>query len=139
QNNIKKGLKPHILIFAVLKKCGFMSITSGIQQAVIQGLAQLFNQPFSAKDFQINQTKPEFEGDYTVVLFSLLKPLKQSPDALGKTLGEHLIQTYPALLSSFNVIKGFLNLTVTDAYWASVLNDHYMNAAYGKKEKKGKT
>ena len=49
-----------------------MSVTSGIQQAVIKALAQLYSQPFSAKDFQINQTKPEFEGDYTVVLFSLL-------------------------------------------------------------------
>ncbi len=116
-----------------------MSVTSGIQQAVIKALAQLYSQPFSAKDFQINQTKPEFEGDYTVVLFSLLKPLKQSPDALGKTLGEHLIQTSPALFSSFNVIKGFLNLTITDAYWTAMLNDHYGNNAYGRKAGNGKT
>ena len=116
-----------------------MSVTSGIQQAVIKALAQLYSQPFSAKDFQINQTKPEFEGDYTVVLFSLLKPLKQSPDALGKAMGVHLIETHPSLFSSFNVIKGFLNLTITDAYWVAVLNDEYMNTAYGKKEKKGKT
>ena len=50
-----------------------MSVTSGIQQAVIKALAQLYSQPFSAKDFQINQTKPEFEGDYTLVLFSFVK------------------------------------------------------------------
>lgn len=116
-----------------------MSVTSSIQQAVIKALAQIYNQAFSAKDFQINQTKPEFEGDYTVVLFSLLKPLKQSPDALGNVLGEHLIQTYSSLFSSFNVIKGFLNLTITDSYWAAVLNDNYLNTAYGKNEKKGKT
>ncbi|WP_152269486.1 arginine--tRNA ligase [Agriterribacter humi] len=116
-----------------------MSVTSSIQQAVVKALAQIYNHAFSARDFQINQTKPEFEGDYTVVLFSLLKPLKQSPDALGKGLGEHLIQTYPSLFSSFNVIKGFLNLTITDGYWGAVLNDHYMNTAYGKNEKKGKT
>ncbi|HRP56120.1 arginine--tRNA ligase [Agriterribacter sp.] len=116
-----------------------MSVTSSIQQAVIKALAQLYNQSFSAGDFQINQTKPEFEGDYTVVLFSLLKPLKQAPDALGKALGEHLIQTYPSLFSSFNVIKGFLNLGITGAYWTAVLNDHYRNDAYGRKAKNGKT
>lgn len=116
-----------------------MSVTSSIQQAVINALAQLYDQAFSARDFQINQTKPEFDGDYTVVLFSLLKPLKQSPDALGKALGEHLMQTYPALFSSFNVIRGFLNLTITDAYWTTMLNDHYGNDAYGRKARNGKT
>ena len=90
------------------------------------------------KDFQINQTKPEFEGDYTVVLFALLKPLKQSPDALGKALGEQLINTNSHLFSSYNVIKGFLNLTISDAYWNNVLSGNYADAQYGSKAKNGK-
>ena len=84
-----------------------MSVTSTIQSAVINAIAQIYNRTFGEKDFQVNETKPEFEGDYTVVLFGLLKPLRQSPDALGNTLGTHLIQTHPSLFSAYNVIKGF--------------------------------
>ncbi|PVD52166.1 arginine--tRNA ligase [Terrimonas sp.] len=115
-----------------------MSVIPGIQSAVIRALEALYTQTFSAKDFQINQTKPEFEGDYTVVLFTLLKPLKQSPDALGKALGEQLINTNSHLFSSYNVIKGFLNLTISDAYWNNVLSGNYADAQYGSKAKNGK-
>ncbi|MFT3750770.1 MAG: arginine--tRNA ligase [Agriterribacter sp.] len=115
-----------------------MSVIQGIQSAVIRALEELYAQTFSAKDFQINQTKPEFEGDYTVVLFTLLKPLKQSPDALGKTLGEQLVNTNPKLFSSYNVIKGFLNLTISDAYWNNILSGNYADAHYGRKAKNGK-
>ena len=115
-----------------------MSVTSIIQPAVISALEQLFQQTFTAKDFQINETKPEFEGDYTVVLFSLLKPLKQSPDQLGKTLGNYLLEQQPALFVSYNVIKGFLNLTISDSYWSDMLNKHFEDKAYGKKAGNGK-
>jgi arginyl-tRNA synthetase len=115
-----------------------MSVTSIIQPAVISALEQLFQQTFTAKDFQINETKPEFEGDYTVVLFSLLKPLKQSPDQLGKTLGNYLMEQQPALFVSYNVIKGFLNLTISDSYWAGMLDKHFEDKAYGKKNGNGK-
>ena len=110
-----------------------MSVIPGIQSAVIKALNELFAQTFSAEDFQINQTKPEFEGDYTVVLFTLLKPLKQSPDALGKSLGDYLVNTNPGFFSAYNIIKGFLNLTISDKYWADVLESNYSNSAYGKK------
>ncbi|MFT3947732.1 MAG: arginine--tRNA ligase [Agriterribacter sp.] len=115
-----------------------MSLIPGIQSAAIKALEELFAQTFSAKDFQINQTKPEFEGDYTVVLFTLLKPLKQSPDALGKALGEYLVNNDPGLFSAYNVIKGFLNLTVADAYWLNVLQSDYAENAYGKRQPNNK-
>ena len=60
-----------------------MSIVKQLQIGVLKSLASLYEQTFSEKDFQINQTKPEFEGDYTVVLFSLVKTLRLSPDAIG--------------------------------------------------------
>jgi len=65
-----------------------MSIVSSLQKSTIESLSALFNQSFTEKDFQVNQTKPEFEGDYTVVMFSLVKSLKLSPDAIGNQLGE---------------------------------------------------
>ncbi|HNU89562.1 MAG TPA: hypothetical protein PKJ94_14780, partial [Ferruginibacter sp.] len=63
-----------------------MSIVSSLQKSTIESLSALFSQSFTEKDFQVNQTKPEFEGDYTVVMFSLVKSLKLSPDAIGNQL-----------------------------------------------------
>ena len=115
-----------------------MSIANTIQKNVITALSVLHQQDFTEKDFQINQTKPEFEGDYTIVMFSLVKSLRQSPDAIGNQLGEYLLNTYPALFSKFNIIKGFLNLSVTDTFWTDLLQKNYGNTCFGKKEKNGK-
>ena len=115
-----------------------MSIVSSLQKSTIESLSALFNQSFTDKDFQVNQTKPEFEGDYTVVMFSLVKSLKLSPDMIGNQLGEHLVKNYPQFFSAFNIIKGFLNLTVTDSYWAALLDSNYNDICYGKKEMNGK-
>jgi len=114
-----------------------MSIVSSLQKSTIESLSALFNQSFTEKDFQVNQTKPEFEGDYTVVMFSLVKSLKLSPDAIGNQLGEHLVKNYPQYFSAFNIIKGFLNLTVADNYWTDLLDKNYNDICYGKKEMNG--
>jgi len=115
-----------------------MSIIKHLQNSTIESLSALYNQSFTDKDFQINQTKPEFEGDYTVVMFSLVKSLKLSPDAIGNQLGDHLTKNYPQFFSAYNIIKGFLNLTVADAYWQELLNKNYNDGCYGKKELNGK-
>ena len=80
----------------------------------------------------INLTKPEFEGDYTVVLFALLKPLKKSPDILGNEIGKYLIEKNPDLFQSYNIIKGFLNLVVADKYWINFLSENFSNTNFGK-------
>lgn len=116
-----------------------MSITTTIQSAVIAAIEKIYQHSFNEKDFQVNQTKPEFEGDYTVVLFSLLKPLQQSPNALGTALGTWLTEQYPAVFSGFNIIKGFLNFTISDAFWYGVLNENYQNKDYGRKPDNGTT
>ncbi len=115
-----------------------MSIVSSLQASTIESLSALFNQAFTEKDFQVNQTKPEFEGDYTIVMFSLVKSLKLSPEAIGTQLGEHLVKNFPQLFSRFNIIKGFLNLTVTDNYWTALLQENYNDICYGKKPMNGK-
>jgi arginyl-tRNA synthetase len=115
-----------------------MSIVTTIQKNVTAALPVLFNQSFTEKDFQINQTKPEFKGDYTIVLFSLVKLLRQSPDAIGNQLGQYLLTAYPELFSGFNIIKGFLNLSVTDTFWTDLLQNNYSNTCFGKKKKNGK-
>jgi len=85
----------------------------------------------------VNATKPEFEGDYTVVLFAFVKQLKKSPDALGQELGSYLVANNPRLFSGFNVIKGFLNLSVTGNFWIDFLQSQYDNATYGLAPKNG--
>jgi arginyl-tRNA synthetase len=110
-----------------------MSFTSFIESTAIKSLSELYGQEFSAKDFQINETKPEFEGDYTIVLFALVKTLKKSPEILGKELGEKLIKDYSNFFSSYNVIKGFLNLTITDQQLIQLLSQNFNDKCFGKK------
>lgn len=114
-----------------------MSIVSRIKPLVVQALGDLYKQAFTEADLTINSTKPEFEGDYTLVLFSFVKQLKKSPEQLGNEIGEALVKNNPDLFSGYNVIKGFLNLTVTDAYWTEVLQSNYDNPRFGFKSPNG--
>jgi len=114
-----------------------MSIVSRIKPLVVQALCDLYKQAFTEADLTINSTKPEFEGDYTLVLFSFVKLLKKSPEQLGNEIGEALVKNNPDLISRYNVIKGFLNLTITDAYWTEVLQSNYDKAKFGFKSPNG--
>ncbi len=115
-----------------------MSITKSLQKIAIESIIDLYQQEFTEKDFQVSQTKPEFEGNYTIVLFSLVKNLKRSPEAIGKELGDHLIKNNFHLFSKYNVIKGFLNLTITDNYLLQLLNINYNDVCFGKHKMNGK-
>lgn len=108
-----------------------MSIAALLKDTVTSSLTALYQENFSEKDFQVNQTKPEFDGDYTIVLFSLVKRQKKSPDAIGNELGSYLVSNYPHFFSGYNIIKGFLNLSVAQSYWIKVLEEQYHNPAFG--------
>jgi arginyl-tRNA synthetase len=110
-----------------------MSFASNIQSSAIKSLLELYTQEFTENDFQINETKSEFEGDYTIVLFSLVKRLKKSPETLGIELGDYLIKNYADFFSGYNVIKGFLNLKITDSKLNTLLKENYRNENFGKK------
>ncbi len=114
-----------------------MSLTGQIKQATTKAIAGLYSVELSENAILVNATKPEFEGDYTVVLFAFVKQLKKSPDALGQELGSYLVANNPRLFSGFNVIKGFLNLSVTDNFWIDFLQSQYDNATYGLAPKNG--
>jgi len=108
-----------------------MGIVNKIKPLIVTALQDLYGQQFQEADLTINLTKPEFEGDYTLVLFSFVKQLKKSPEQLGNEIGEYLIKNNPDLFSSFNVIKGFLNLVVVDSYWINFLQTSYANKESG--------
>jgi len=110
-----------------------MSIAEQIRKASKKTLKELYSLTIDEKDIQINETKPEFEGDYTLVLFSFIKQLKKSPEQLGKDIGDHLVKNNPDLFSGYNVIKGFLNLTVQNNYWIDFLQKNYSDTNFGKK------
>ncbi|MGN6295902.1 MAG: arginine--tRNA ligase [Ginsengibacter sp.] len=110
-----------------------MSFSYFIQSAAIKSLSKISDQNFSSDDFQINETKPEFDGDYTIVIFALVKKLKKAPEALGNQLGEQILKDYPDFFSEYNVIKGFLNLTIADKQLASFLAENYSDGHFGKK------
>ena len=115
-----------------------MSIENKIRAYVVESLGALYNQPFTAEDFQVNQTKEEFEGDYTVVLFSLLKKIGQNPAVLGDQLGNKLVNDHPEIFTGFNIIKGFLNLVIADSFWLQLLKDNYANEQFAIQPSNGK-
>lgn len=107
-------------------------VTEQIILATNEGLKQLYGLSLPASTLQINRTKPEFEGDYTVVLFSFIKPVGKSPDLIGKELGDFLLNNYKQLFSKYQLVKGFLNLTIKDQYWTDILNQYYEDQCFGR-------
>ena len=108
-----------------------MSIVSEMKPLIVKELMNLYGQDFQETDLTISSTKPEFEGDYTLVLFSFVKQLKKSPEQLGNEIGEALIKARPDIFTAYNVIKGFLNLTVADSYWTNFLQSNFGNVKFG--------
>lgn len=115
-----------------------MAIVPVIQSAVSLQIRQLYQLSIDPSAILVNETRPGFEGDYTVVLFALTKQLKMQPEALGNELGRQLVAANDTLFTRFNVIKGFLNLTITDSYWLQFVQQHYNNAGYGTQTRKNK-
>ena len=89
-------------------------------------------------NIQIQKTRKEFEGDYTVVVFPLLRASKQSPEATATALGEKIVASTPEI-KSFNVIKGFLNLVVDSSFWAQRFGEIVATENFGMAEKSGRT
>jgi arginyl-tRNA synthetase len=108
-----------------------MSIVSLIKSAAAKAIKNLFDVSLNDSDILVNATKPEFEGQYTIVLFSFVKQLKKSPEVLGNELGSYLVDNNRNILSSFNVIKGFLNLSIAEDYWNNFLYKEHANTNHG--------
>lgn len=116
-----------------------MSFISFIKSATQQAVSSLYGVATGTQEVQVTPTKPEFDGDYTIVFFSLVKALGKRPDELGNQLGEKILALYPEVFSAYNVIKGFLNLTITDKELSGFLKSTYAAEKYGRQEANGKT
>ena len=92
-----------------------MSAENFISQVVASSVEALYG-AVPAAQLQIQKTRKEFEGDYTLVTFPLLKMSRKSPEATATEIGEHIVASCPQV-SAFNVIKGFLNLQLAPSFW----------------------
>ena len=97
-----------------------MDIFEHIQAAVAAAVKRSFDADIEASRILVQPTRKEFEGDYTAVIFPLVKQLRQAPEALGNAIGEDLVANDPDI-AGFSVVKGFLNLSLSDTYWGNVL------------------
>jgi len=114
-----------------------MDIVSRLRSVVQEILQENYGLKIDLKDILVNETKPEFPGDYTVVLFSFVKLAKKSPELLGQELGQLLVQNHAQLFSAFNVIKGFLNLSLTDSALIDFLSVNAGATDFGRKKNRG--
>ena len=83
-------------------------------------------------NLQVQDTRPELAGNYTVVLFALVKQLGKPPVIIGNELGTYLVQQHPGIYNNYEVVNGFLNLTVHTQYLLTVLYNHYNDVCYAK-------
>ena len=105
-------------------------IESILAEKLSIAVESLYNQKFEPENFLLQKTRPEFEGDVTVVVFPLLKISRKAPEATGQELGTFLQENMEEV-SGFNVIKGFLNLSIADPYWISFFDESYANEQFG--------
>ena len=107
-----------------------MKIEDKLVASVISGLKALYGQEVPEKMVQMQKTKKEFEGHLTLVVFPFLNMSKQGPEQTAQEIGEYLKANDPAA-AAFNVIKGFLNLTIASATWIELLNEIQADEQYG--------
>ncbi|TFH27142.1 MAG: arginine--tRNA ligase, partial [Bacteroidia bacterium] len=101
-----------------------------IRLLVVDAIRETWGDPPGEEQVQIQKTRREFIGDFTVVVFPLLRYSKLSPEETGKVLGKYLL-AHSDLLSDFNVIKGFLNLVVSQKYWKDFLDSDLRVVSFG--------
>ncbi len=107
-----------------------MTIETTLAQALQQALRELYNIDVPADAGLIQPTRKEFEGDLTIVVFPYVKLARKAPDAVATELGEKLCASVD-FLTQYNVVKGYLNLTIADDFWKGCLRDNFQNTTYG--------
>lgn len=105
-----------------------MNVVSLIEKTVLNGVEKIFDKSLSSVEFV--PTRKDFDGDITVVVFSLLKVIKGNPEVIGNQIGTYL-QEELEVVKSFNVVKGFLNISLTDRFFLSAFADALLDTSYG--------
>ena len=107
--------------FVTLQPEIMMSIENRIIKAVKDGIQSLYGVDVDEKQIQVQQTRSEFEGQLTVVVFPFLRASKKGPEQTGQELGQYLKENLSEVVANFNVVKGFLNLVISSQSWLELL------------------
>ena len=99
-----------------------MNIETTLVQSVVEAIKCLYGTGFDAEKIQLQKTRKEFEGDFTLVVFPFLSLSKKRPEETAQEIGEYLKENQP-VIASFNVVKGFLNLAIAPSYWIGLLKN----------------
>ena len=105
-----------------------MKVVSLIEKTVLEGVEKIYGKQLPSVEFV--PTRKDFEGDITVVVFSLLKVIKGNPEVIGNQIGTYLLEQLE-VVKSFNVVKGFLNISFTDRFFLSAFADALLDTSYG--------
>ena len=102
-----------------------------IRRLAVNALNELWNHSVDPEQLQVQKTRREFTGDFTLVVFPLVRYARLSPEETGKQLGQYMT-AHSGMISGFNVIKGFLNLNVSLKYWRDLMDTDLRHPAYGR-------
>ena len=105
-------------------------IEKRIVAAAVSGIRELYGKELDPKQVPVQKTRPEFEGDYTVVTFGMTRFSGSDPQITANELGDWMTRNLPEA-DSFNVVKGFLNISIRSEYWLDFFRDSYTSANYG--------
>ena len=102
-------------------------LIAGVQEAV----KSLYGVEATAQQVQLQKTRDEFEGHLTVVVFPFVKAARKSPEMVGNEIGQYLVENVGDVVAKYNVVKGFLNLVISDAPWITLLNSINADEKFG--------
>lgn len=103
----------------------------------LKAIKELYNEEVAESVINLQETRKEFEGQVTIVVFPIVRFSKQSPEETAKAIGNYLVERVE-VVSGFNVVKGFLNLSIADSYWLNLLNNDLLSADFGQIKPNGK-
>lgn len=109
-----------------------MSIEQNLQQSISKVLYTLYNIEANPEKIVLQSTKKEFEGDYTLVVFPFVKQARKSPEQVAGQIGEAL-KSQMSEVADFNVVKGFLNISIDNRYWIGYVAENFADKAFGTK------
>jgi arginyl-tRNA synthetase len=115
----------------------YFCIMNFIITATLNAIKQIYNEEVAESVINIQETRKEFEGQVTIVVFPITKISKKSPEETATAIGEYLVANV-AEVTAFNVVKGFLNLSIADRYWINLFNNELLNDDFGKVKANGK-
>ncbi|MBQ6228405.1 MAG: arginine--tRNA ligase [Prevotella sp.] len=110
-----------------------MNIESSISSMVVKAISDLYGQEVSEKMVQLQKTRSEFEGNLTLVVFPFLKMSKKKPEDTAKEIGDYLV-AHDKNVAGYNVVKGFLNLSIATSAWIGLLNTIHAEEHFGERE-----